>query len=1348
MLRTRSGSHKSAAAKRFLVSTAIIILTIIVMPGAAYAGSGTFKDGVFDFCVSVRFNATPAQLNAIKERFEQASQVMADATNGQHRFGTVIIVNNKGASSEAAFWIHPEAGRAYATDGLYGVRGQHVNMWFPSNFTGFNGSINGLDADAYTIAHEFAHQAYAVRDEYVSPQGQSAECAAPPDASDLNFCLMDNYFSRGGQFGAGVTYTLNEFCDASNHDPDQDTLQQKLHGKSCWETIASHVKFGAMAPAGSPLDTPPPPHTLTVDTNGCGDLRVMLVLDRSNSMEGGRMSYAQAGANLLVTLLENGAAVGVASFASSSSIDFPLTTVTNNTRDAAAAAINSLSTGGTTNISDGLLAGLAEITSQPQRSCKDIIVLLTDGEQTAGMPPEFVLPLLQEAKITVFTVDVGGGGSSALSNIANQTGGRSLSVTDADGLVAIFATLGMEAQDNGTTTQSPLKVSSGEVKEIPVLVEAGAANATFAVTIANDNDDIAVSLQSPSGAIINQANSGNNLKQTVTVGNTKAALNSGAYHRLFQVQAPEAGTWKIIITAGAVTTGKVEALAFSGNAGTQLNVSVEKESLTLPEPAKIYARLMFGGEAVTGATVTGIMTFPNGTKSQTPISFFDDGLDAHGDAEANDGVYSTLFSSYGGSGAYKIDVTAVNSNGMTYDGESLFSDQPSSASAVPPFTRIGSASFVTVQNREVVIRLSASPKQVAPGADITYTLPVTNFGTRSFSSVRVTGNLADEATLVSCSATGGAVCDTSDSDRPKVTFTSFEPNRTESITIVARVKDTVADETFLLTSATVVTTPTDAVSGNSTSANVQVRTVPTISTLQFDSPSYSAIEGGGSAQITVTRTGNISVPVAVNYATSNGTGKQGTDYNYAGGLLSFAAGQATKTFSVPVINNSISDGERTVNLTLSAPMSDGELGSQTTAALIISDDEPPPNLVISEFRFRGANGATDEFVELCNAGSTDVKVSTAEGSSGWALVADDGATRFVVPNGTMIPARGHFLAVNYGYSLSHYGGALRATGDLAYTGDIADNMGISLYKTANPASFTPANVLDAVGFSGVPAAFFEGTALSPIGSGLDGQYSWVRRTIITGGAPNTGRPQDTGINTNDFVFVSTTGDSFGGSAPSVLGSPGPQNSASPLQRNAQIRATLVDPLQGAGHPNNRFRDSSAVGPNAPLGTLSIRRTYTNHTGQPVTHLRFRIVDITTLNSPGYVACPDPNNCTQADLRALSSPDIQVTRIDGSSVDVRGLTLETPPAQSSGGGLNSSLLVGSITMEQPLAPGASISVQFLLGVVERGPFSFLVNVEALTGSPAGSPALQRQSNSDGTGAGKSKSNKRQQTTRVD
>ena len=363
-------------------------------------------------------------------------------------------------------------------------------------------------------------------------------------------------------------------------------------------------------------------------------------------------------------------------------------------------------------------------------------------------------------------------------------------------------------------------------------------------------------------------------------------------------------------------------------------------------------------------------------------------------------------------------------------------------------------------------------------------------------------------------------------------------------------------------------------------------------------------------------------------------------------------------------------------------------------------------VVISEFRTRGPAGAQDEFVELYNNTDADIVVSTTDGSAGWAVVAEVSdlgvqTPLYVIPNGTTLRARAHFLLTNAtasnGYSLS-----MSATGDATYARDIADTSGVSLFRTANPSAFSLSNRLDGVGFVGnnsaYTAAYREGTGLTPIGTavGADEQFSFVRRQ-------SGGTPQDTGDNAADFILVSMTGTVSG--AQVTLGTPGAESAASPLQRNTQIKAALVDPQAASTAAPNRVRDLTPVA-NGALGTLIIRRKFTNKTGAPVTALRFRIVDITTAPAPAGTA----------DMRLLDSADTNVALTTGTTI-VRGTKVEIP--QATGGGLNST---GVIALPGgALSNGASVNVQFVLGIQQGGAFRFVVNVEALTNTPTGAPA---------------------------
>src|SRR5689334_8896403 len=233
-------------------------------------------------------------------------------------------------------------------------------------------------------------------------------------------------------------------------------------------------------------------------------------------------------------------------------------------------------------------------------------------------------------------------------------------------------------------------------------------------------------------------------------------------------------------------------------------------------------------------------------------------------------------------------------------------------------------------------------------------------------------------------------------------------------------------------------------------------------------------------------------------------------------------------------------------------------------------------LVISEFRVRGPNGLNDEFIEIANVSGADHTV--AGGGTGYAVAASNGVARCVIPNGTVIPNRGHYLCVNsIGYSLASYpaGNGTTATGDATYTTDIPDNAGIAIFNTSLAVDFTLANRIDAVGSTSEANTLYkEGTgypALTPFS--ID--YAFYRDncgkggSITTFGACTIDTPKDTNNNAADFVFVDTNGTSAG--AGQRLGAPGPQNLSSPIQRNASFDAPLLDTCVASSSAPNRVR---------------------------------------------------------------------------------------------------------------------------------------------------------------------------------
>ena len=164
-------------------------------------------------------------------------------------------------------------------------------------------------------------------------------------------------------------------------------------------------------------------------------------------------------------------------------------------------------------------------------------------------------------------------------------------------------------------------------------------------------------------------------------------------------------------------------------------------------------------------------------------------------------------------------------------------------------------------------------------------------------------------------------------------------------------------------------------------------------------------------------------------------------------------------------------------------------------ALVASVEPVEAQLVISEFRVRGPNGANDEFIELYNNSGADHTVVAASGT-GYGVAASDGTTRC---------------------SVRRVGSTSEAN---------------TLYKEG----------------TGYPA-------LTPFS--ID--YSFYRDdcgksgSITTHGRVLNPTPKDTDNNAADFIFVDTNGTSAG--AGQRLGAPGPQNLSSPIQRNVNCRGS-------------------------------------------------------------------------------------------------------------------------------------------------------------------------------------------------
>jgi Calx-beta domain len=179
-----------------------------------------------------------------------------------------------------------------------------------------------------------------------------------------------------------------------------------------------------------------------------------------------------------------------------------------------------------------------------------------------------------------------------------------------------------------------------------------------------------------------------------------------------------------------------------------------------------------------------------------------------------------------------------------------------------------------------------------------------------------------------------------------LTFAAGQTVRTILVPVIGD-KINEPDETFFVT----FTNPHNVTIARAQATGIIVNDdTPTI---QLSSPNYTVSEGDGRAHITVTRNGDNSGAATVDYRTQDtdtftvgcadtvnnlGSAYGRCDFATVVGTLSFAAGETTKSFDAPIIDDSYAEGNETFFVVLSNATG-ATLGMPSTATVTIIDND-------------------------------------------------------------------------------------------------------------------------------------------------------------------------------------------------------------------------------------------------------------------------------------------------------------------------------------------------------------------------------------------------------------------------
>jgi hypothetical protein len=215
---------------------------------------------------------------------------------------------------------------------------------------------------------------------------------------------------------------------------------------------------------------------------------------------------------------------------------------------------------------------------------------------------------------------------------------------------------------------------------------------------------------------------------------------------------------------------------------------------------------------------------------------------------------------------------------------------------------------------------------------------------------------------------------------PVINDTEFEPDETFGITLSSPTGGT---------QVTAVPTATVTIVDNE-------------SHIQFQDPAYSATENGGNVVLTLTRTESTALAQSVHWMTANGTAIAGSDYGTAAvttppsGNVTFAAGQATQTISIPILQDSVIEGPETFTVTLSTTNNGAVLGAPTSATVTINDDDR--GVAMQDANLNVPEDAGNAVVTVVRTGSSSGAMSVNYATANSSAVA---GTHYTAASGTL-----------------------------------------------------------------------------------------------------------------------------------------------------------------------------------------------------------------------------------------------------------------------------------------------------------------------------------------------------------
>ena len=546
--------------------------------------------------------------------------------------------------------------------------------------------------------------------------------------------------------------------------------------------------------------------------------------------------------------------------------------------------------------------------------------------------------------------------------------------------------------------------------------ETGDESKTITVTVTGDdadepNETLTVTLSNESGATLGDATGTGTITDdddapTVTLVLTPASIGENGGTSTVTATLDRASSAATTVTVSAVPVAP--AVAGDYTLSTNLTLTIPAHSLTSTGEVTITAVNndvdALDKEVTVSATATNSqgVTAPQDatltiTDDDAPSLSIGDASVAEGDA----GESATL--------TFTVTLTPAATLPVTVD----WATADGTATAGTDYTAgNGSLRFDTGENSKTITVTVTGDDADEPNETLTVTL--SNAPGATLADATGTGTITDDddASTVTLVLTPASIGE--NGGKSTVTATLDHPSSAETtVTVSAAPVDPAVEGDYTLSTDTTLTiaagqttstgvvtiTAVDndvdaldkTVTVSATATNDQGITAPRDATLTItddDAPELSigdasVTEGDAGTSATLTFTVTLSpaatLPVTVDWATSDGTAEAGTDYTAGNDSLRFETGDESKTITVTVTGDDADEPNETLTVTLSNE-SGATLGDATGTGTITDDDDAPEVTLVLTPASIGEDGGTSTVtatLDRPSSASTTVTVSAA-----------------------------------------------------------------------------------------------------------------------------------------------------------------------------------------------------------------------------------------------------------------------------------------------------------------------------------------------------------------------------------